>query len=65
MDCGEINVLALVKGSEKYIFMFDDQNRVPILRQLGMFAADAELSFTWLDAVHLAAKVRQTRGVVR
>ena len=65
MDLGEINVLALVKGNEKYIFMFDDANRVPILRQLGNFAADADLSFTWLDAAHMAAKVRQTRGAVR
>jgi hypothetical protein len=63
MDLGEINVIALVKGNERYIFMFDDANRVPILRQLGNFAADETLSFTWLDAAHLAAKLRQTQGV--
>jgi hypothetical protein len=64
-ELAEINVLALVKGSEKYIFLFDDQNRVPILRQFGNFAADETLSFTWLDAALLAAKLRQTRGAVR
>jgi len=65
MDLGEINVIALVKGNERYIFMFDDANRVPVLRQLGNFAADEELSFTWVDAAKLAARVRQTRGAVR
>ena len=64
-ECGEINVIALVKGNERYIFLFDDANRVPILRQLGNFAADEELSFTWLDAAKMAARVRQARGAVR
>ena len=56
----EINVLALVKGTERYIFLFDDENRVETLRQLGRFAANPELSFTWYDAAVMSQKVRLT-----
>jgi hypothetical protein len=54
----EINVLALVKGEERYIFLFDDQNRVNTLRTLGRYAADPELSFSWYDAAVLSQKIR-------
>ena len=56
----EINVLALVKGNERYVFLFDDQNRVEMLRQLGRFAANPELSFTWYDAAVMSQKIRET-----
>jgi len=56
----EINVLALVKGNERYVFLFDDDNRVEMLRQLGRFAANPELSFTWYDAAVMSQKVRET-----
>ena len=54
----EINVLALVKGEEKYIFLFDDENRDETLRQLARFAADPELDFSWYDAAMLSRKIR-------
>ncbi len=56
----EINVLALVKGEEKYIFLFDDSRRTETLRMLGRFAADPDLSFSWYDAAVLGQKVRQS-----
>lgn len=56
----EINVLALVKGSERYIFLFDDEHRSETLRTLGRFASNPDLSFTWYDAAVLSQKVRQT-----
>jgi len=56
----EINVLALVKGNERYVFLFDDDNRVEMLRQFGRFAANPDLSFTWYDAAVMSQKVRQT-----
>jgi len=55
----EINVLALVKGEERYIFLFDDENRAETLRTLGRYASDPELSFTWYDAAVLSQKIRQ------
>ena len=54
----EINVLALVKGDERFIFLFDDENRDETLRQLARFAADPELEFTWYDAAMLSRKIR-------
>ena len=56
---GEINVVALVRGEEQYIFMFDEANRTETLRILGRYAADPELSFTWYDAAVLSQQVRE------
>jgi hypothetical protein len=58
----DINVLALVKGSERYIFLFDDQHRAETLRTLGRYASNPELSFTWYDAAVLSQKIRQSFG---
>jgi hypothetical protein len=61
----EINVLALVKGEERYVFLFDDDNRVETLRQIGRYAANPELSFTWYDAAVISQKIRQTAQEVQ
>ena len=61
----DINVLALVKGKERYIFLYDDNNRSKALRTLGRYASNAELSFSWYDAAVLSQKIRrehQTSG---
>ncbi len=55
----DINVLALVKGSEKYIFLYDDSNRSQALRVLGRFASSPDLSFSWYDAAVLSQKIRR------
>jgi hypothetical protein len=55
----DINVLALVKGSERYIFLFDDEHKADALRQLGRFASNPELSFSWYDAAVLSQRIRQ------
>jgi hypothetical protein len=64
-DLGEINVIALCKGVERYIFLYDDRNRLNILRQFGLFAADAELSFNWHDAATLAGRVYKPSEVTQ
>lgn len=56
----DINVLALVKGEERYIFLFDDSRRSECLRTLGRFASNPELSFSWYDAAVLSQRIRQT-----
>jgi hypothetical protein len=56
---GEINVVALVRGEEQYIFMFDEANRTETLRMLGRYAADPDLAFSWYDAAILSQKVRE------
>jgi hypothetical protein len=55
----DINVLALVKGQERYVFLYDDQSRAETLRMLGRYASNPDLSFTWYDAAVLSQKVRQ------
>ena len=55
----DINVLALVKGKERYVFLYNDQNRAQTLRTLGRYASNPELSFTWYDAAVLSQKIRQ------
>jgi hypothetical protein len=55
----DINVLALVKGEERYVFLYDDASRAETLRTLGRYASNPELSFTWYDAAVLSQKIRQ------
>ncbi len=55
----DINVLALVKGEERYIFLYSDSNRAETLRMLGRYASNPELSFTWYDAAVLSQKIRR------
>lgn len=57
--CQDINVLALVKGQERYIFLYDDTQRAETLRVFGRYASDPNLSFTWYDAAVLSQKLRQ------
>jgi hypothetical protein len=55
----DVNVLALVKGEERYIFLYNDTSRAETLRTLGRYASNPELSFTWYDAAVLSQKIRQ------
>ncbi len=59
MNSQDINVLALVKGEERYIFLYNDENRVEMLRTLGRYAADPQLNFSWYDAAVMSKKVRE------
>ena len=54
----DIIVLALIRGEERYVFLYNDANRVELLRTLGRYAADPELSFTWYDAAVMSKKIR-------
>ena len=55
----DINVLAMVKGDERYVFLFDDDSRAETLRLLGRYASNPELSFSWQDAAILSQRIRQ------
>lgn len=55
----DINVLALVKGEERYIFLFRDEQRSTALRTLGSFASNPDLSFNWYDAAVLSQRIRK------
>lgn len=55
----DINILALVKGKERYVFLFDDESRGATLRTLGRYASNPDLSFTWYDAAVLSQRISQ------
>lgn len=54
-----INVLALVKDGERFVFLYDDDSSAQLLQTLGRYAADPELNFSWYDAAVLSQKVRR------
>lgn len=62
-NVAEVNVLALVKGEERYVFLYLDQYRSDVLRTLGRFASNPDLSFTWYDAAVLSQRIRQDEKI--
>lgn len=54
----QVNVIALVRGEEHYVFVFDPKRRTELLRLLGRYAADPSMSFNWYDAAVLSQKIR-------
>jgi hypothetical protein len=58
----ELNVLALIKGVERYVFVYDDASRPALVETFCRHAADPALSFNWFDAAVLAEKARQQTG---
>lgn len=55
----DVQVLALVKGNERYVFLYNDAHRRDALHTLGRFASDPELNFSWYDAAVLSQKIRR------
>jgi len=55
----QVNVIALVRGEEHYVFVFDPKRRTELLRLLGRYAADPSMSFNWYDAAVLSQKIRE------
>lgn len=58
----DINVTALVKGNERYVWFWRDANRREMFASLSRFAANPELSFTWYDAAIVAQKIREAEN---
>jgi len=52
-----INVLAMVKGKERFILLFDDANKGNAVRQVDIWAGDDEIDFTWYDAHKLTERI--------
>lgn len=55
----EFNVLALVKGAERYVFVYDDDSRAALIDALRDLAANPEVGFSWFDAAVLTEKARE------
>jgi hypothetical protein len=60
----EFNVLALIKGEERYVYVYDDVSRQALIEAFHAQAADAELTLNWFDAAVLTQKAEeQAAGV--
>ena len=59
----EFNVLALIKGTERYIYIYDDESRATLLDAFRNQAGDPQLSLNWFDAAVLSQKAREQAGV--
>ncbi len=55
----EFNVIALIKGAERYVYVYDDASRRPLLDCFEEQAADPALSLNWFDAAVLTRKARE------
>jgi hypothetical protein len=54
----ELNVLALIKGEERYIFVYDDESRDDLIDDIRDKAADPAVPINWFDAAVLTQRVR-------
>ncbi len=52
----EVNVLALVKGEERYVYIYSDNRHHKLLEALQEHAAHPDLSLNWYDAAVLTRK---------
>lgn len=55
----EFNVIALIKGDERYVYVYDDESRAALLETFQEQAAEAGLSLNWFDAAVLAQKAQE------
>jgi hypothetical protein len=55
----EFNVLALIKGDERYVYVYDDVSRQSLVEAFHAQAADANLSLNWFDAAVLTQKAEE------
>ena len=58
----EFNVLALIKGNERYVYVYDEESRATLLDAFRSQAADPQLSFNWFDAAVLTQKAHEQTG---
>lgn len=56
-----MHFLATSKGAENYIFLFDLGSIDALLTQIGRFAANKDLSFSWHDAAVLSKAIQRLK----
>ena len=54
----EFNVLALIKGQQRYIYVYDDDSRDRLIDSFRDQAADPDMNLSWFDAAVLTDKAR-------
>jgi hypothetical protein len=61
----ELNVLALIKGGERYVYVYDDASREKLIATLRSQAADPALSLSWFDVAVLTDRTREQTAAPR
>lgn len=54
-----LHVLAIVKGVERFIFIYQEGQEEVLLETLGGYATDKDLDFDWYDATVLSQKIKR------
>jgi hypothetical protein len=60
----DLNVLALIKGAERFVFVYDDDSRAEAIAAIRDKAADPTVSLNWFDAAVLAERARKQAEAV-
>lgn len=55
-DC----MTSITRGGETFMFIYRDETRTEMLRQLGRMASDNETSFDWYDAAIVSERIRNS-----
>jgi hypothetical protein len=66
MNDADLLIATLVKGTERYVFVFTREKFIEAIRTVGRFASDPDLSMTFPDAGKLIYSMsRQTQFPLR
>jgi len=55
----ELSVLALIRGKERYVYVYDDASRDELIEAIRAQAASPGLTLSWYDAAVLAERARR------
>lgn len=55
----ELSVLALIRGNERFVYVYDDDSREELVAAIRAQAADPALSLSWYDAAVLVDRARR------
>ena len=55
----ELSVLALIRGKERFVYVYDDASREDLVAAIRAQAADPALSLSWYDAAVLVDRARR------
>ena len=59
MQC-EMNIVAMAKSAERYVFVYDDNSYEALLETFAKYAQNPDLNFSHRDAALLSRKVRES-----
>src|SRR5262245_25084930 len=55
----ELSVLALIRGKERFVYVYDDESRDQLVAAIRAQAASPAVSLSWYDAAVLTERARQ------